>query len=191
MEYLKKKKKIHRKKQHHISYPSKHYFYAFLIVTLKWHWSTLQYRLISIGCENRIFNRVTSYNEKSSNAASHEFNCSTRSSLSAHHPTTRTRSIHTHTHGSNHVREKARIRKQDNQNKSNSNESRVFQRMQNARGTAFSPPFNFHPAFLAYTSSCISYLTRSVSVADLPVASQSIRLIFEPIAEEEIGSSRD
>lgn len=97
MEYLKKKKKIHRKKQHHISYPSKHYFYAFLIVTLKWHWSTLQYRLISIGCENRIFNRVTSYNEKSSNAASHEFNCSTRSSLSAHHPTTRIRSIHTHT----------------------------------------------------------------------------------------------
>lgn len=109
-------------------------------------------------------NRVTS----SSNAAirsSHEFNCSTRSSLSAHHPTTST-------HVSNHVREKARIRKQDNQNKSNST-SRVFQRMQNAQGTAFSPPFNFHPAFLAYTSSCISYLTRSVSVADLPVASQS------------------
>lgn len=106
-------------------------------------------------------NRVTS----SSNAAirsSHEFNCSTRSSLSAHHPTTsRITFERKRGYASRITRTRA------------TRTSRVFQRMQNARGTAFSPPFNFHPAFLAYTSSCISYLTRSVSVADLPVASQS------------------
>lgn len=126
-------------------------------------------------------NRVTS----SSNAAirsSHEFNCSTRSSLSAHHPTTST-------HVSNHVREKARIRKQDNQNKSNSNKSR-FPTYAKRTGNRVFPSFQFSPC-VSRVYFFVHFLSHAKRIGSRFTGREPVRLIFEPIAEEEIDSSRD
>lgn len=81
-------------------------------------------------------NRVTSLSNVPIRS-SHELNCSTRSSLSAHHPTTSTRSIHTPRITSERKRGYASRTRATR---------RVFQRMQNARGNrVFPPPFQFSP----------------------------------------------